>query len=100
MTRRVRNNIAWLLVTSPEPLRSPTEALEHARQAVRLMLWEQVHLNTLGVALYRAGEFAEAITTLEQSLAVGKGQFDAFDLFFLAMAHRRLEHRIEARRML
>ena len=80
-----------------EPLRNPTEAIEHARQAVRLTPGEQVSLNTLGVALYRAGEFAEAIVTLEQSLSAGKGHFDAFDLFFLAMAHHRLGHRTEAR---
>jgi hypothetical protein len=91
------NNLAWLLATGPQPLRNPTEALEHARHAVRLAPGEQVSLNTLGVALYRAGKFAEAITTLQKSVAAGKGQFDAFDLFFLAMAHQRPGHRAEAR---
>ncbi len=91
------NNLAWLLVTGPEPLRNPTEAVEHARHAVRLAPGEQISLNTLGVALYRAGKFAEAITILEKSLTAGKGQFDSFDLFFLAMAHHRLGHRAEAR---
>jgi tetratricopeptide (TPR) repeat protein len=91
------NNLAWLLVTGPEPLRNATEAVEHARQAVRLAPGEQVSLNTLGVAHYRAGKYAEAIVTLEKSLAAGKGQFDAFDLFFLAMAHHRLGHRALAR---
>ena len=53
-------------------------------------------LNTLGVVQYRAGRNAEAVTSLEASLAAGHGQSDAFDLFFLAMAHHRLGHREEA----
>ena len=93
----VHNNIAWLLVTSPESLAKPDRGSRTCATSRPTDAGGTGHLNTLGVALYRAGEFAEAITTLEQSLAVGKGQFDAFDLFFLAMAHHRLGHRIEAR---
>ena len=92
-----RNNLAWLFATGPEPLRNPTEALEHARHAVRLAQGEAIYLNTLGVALYRAGHHSEAITTLEESLAAGHGQTDAFDLFFLAMAHQKLGHTDQAR---
>ena len=50
------------------------------------------------MVLYRANQYAEAVKVLEKSLATGQGQFDAFDLFFLAMAHHRLGHRDDARR--
>ena len=69
-------------------------------RAVELAPGQQSYLNTCGVVLYRAGQYAVAVTTLEKSLDAGKGQFDGFDLFFLAMAHYRLGHREEARRCL
>ncbi len=111
-----RNNLAWLLATGPEPLRNPAEALEHARFAADFFPDDQTFLNTYGVALYRAGRFAEAVPVLERSLEAGQagrfleavpflersmdtgqGRRDAFDLFWLAMAHHRLAHRREAR---
>jgi serine/threonine protein kinase/WD40 repeat protein len=83
------NNLAWLLLTGPKELRDPAQALLEARKAVELA--PNPHwLNTLGVALYYTGHFAEAIPVLERSLGEGKGQTDAFDLFFLAMCHHRL----------
>ena len=54
-------------------------------------------LRILGAALYRAGRFAEAIRTLEES---HRGRGDGGDpqgFAFLALAHHRLGHRAEAR---
>jgi tetratricopeptide (TPR) repeat protein len=86
------NGLAWKLATGPAHLRDPEEAVILARKSVagasasdRAMC-----LNTLGVALYRAGRNAETIETLERSLAAGEGQSDAFDLYFLAMARFEL----------
>jgi hypothetical protein len=84
------NNFAWTLATAPGSIRDPQRALSRARRAVELAPKSAVALNTLGVTQYRAGQLTEAVATLGQSLAAGKGETDAFDLFFLAMARHRL----------
>jgi tetratricopeptide (TPR) repeat protein len=94
------NNRALELAKGPESTRDPQRVLFQARRAIELLPDESLPLNSLGVAQYRAGRYAQAITILEQSLAAGAGQSDACDLFFLAMAHHRLGHREEARRCL
>jgi tetratricopeptide (TPR) repeat protein len=84
------NDRAWILVTGPIEQRDPEWAVTLARRAVELVPGQHDSLNTLGVALYRAGKYPEAVSVLERSLAAGKGEYAAFDLFFLAMAHHRL----------
>jgi serine/threonine protein kinase/WD40 repeat protein/tetratricopeptide (TPR) repeat protein len=92
------NNQAWLLATGRPSQQDLDRALKLSLRAVELAPGQQVSLNTRGVVLYRAGRYAEAVTILDQSLEAGRGQFDAFDLFFLAMAHHHLGHRDQARR--
>jgi tetratricopeptide (TPR) repeat protein len=91
------NSLAWQLATAPPGLRDPERALKLARKAVALAPGMAIYLNTLGVAQFRAGQFTEAIATLEKSLAVSTGESDAFDLFFLAMARQRLGEVARAR---
>ncbi len=90
-------HFAWNLANAAESSRNPQRALTLARRAVDLRPNQACYLNTLGVAQYRAGRNAEAAATLQRSLAVNHGEFAAFDLFFLAMAHHRLGHRAAAR---
>jgi serine/threonine protein kinase/WD40 repeat protein/tetratricopeptide (TPR) repeat protein len=91
-----QNNLAWLLLTGPRELRDAKEALAHARAAVARDE-QQTYLNTLGVALYRNDQYAEAVPMLEKSLAAGKGQSDAYDLFPLAMCHATLGDPVKAK---
>ena len=91
------NARAWTAATGPVAVRDPERAIALAKRAVALAPEEQLTLNTLGVALYRAGQYADAISVLERSRAAGKGRLEAFDLFFLAMAHDHLGHREQAR---
>jgi tetratricopeptide (TPR) repeat protein len=91
------NNRAWEYATGAIEHRDPERAVALARRSVELAPGRQVSLNTLGVALYRVAQYAEAIQVLERSLAAGKGELEAFDLFFLAMAHHRLGRAHRAR---
>ncbi len=91
------NDLAWGLATASYERRDPERTVLLARQSVALAPGQASSLNTLGVALYRAGRCAEAVGVLEQSLAAGRGEHDAFDLFFLAMAHHDLGHSGQAR---
>jgi tetratricopeptide (TPR) repeat protein len=91
------NNLAWLLATCPESkFLDPKRAAELARKAVELAPKEGTFWNTLGVAQYRAGNWKAGIEGLNKSRELRKGG-DAFDWFFLAMAHWQLGARDEAR---
>jgi tetratricopeptide (TPR) repeat protein len=83
------NKRARRLVTGPPGERDPKKGLELIRKAVEMEPDEQLYMNTLGVALYRNDRWTEAIAALEKSLALGRGQWDGFDLFFLAMCHAK-----------
>ena len=80
------NSLAWLLVAEPgHEKHDPREAVAMARKAVELGSLYPTNVNTLGVALYRAGLLDEAITTLRRSALLNRGH-DASDWFVLAMA--------------
>jgi WD40 repeat protein/Flp pilus assembly protein TadD len=91
------NDTASELITGAVYLRDPERAVRLAKKAVALAPSQATFVNTLGIALYRARRYAEAVSTLEQSLAAGRGKSDAFNLFFLAMARHRLGQRVQAR---
>src|SRR5205814_8451884 len=58
------NDLAWVYLTGPEPLRDVKAALPLAEKAVRLSTDNAMYRNTLGVAYYRAGRYREAIRNL------------------------------------
>jgi tetratricopeptide (TPR) repeat protein len=94
------NNRAWILATRSIEQRDPESAVTLARRYVELAPGQQRPLFILGATLYSAGQFAEAVSVLDQSLAAGKDELDELDdfgLFFLAMAHHRLGHVNQAR---
>jgi tetratricopeptide (TPR) repeat protein len=99
----VANNAVWLFCLSPGAVPEYKSLVTLAERAVKEPLNEQqrrVHLNTLGVILFRAGRYQEAIDRLEERVAAGEVPGAPVDWVFLAMAHHRLGHKLEANRWL
>jgi tetratricopeptide (TPR) repeat protein len=91
------NGVAWWLTTSPDlRVRDPHLAVKLAAKAVEHEPNNDLFVNTLGVAHYRAGDYQAAIAALEKALDLRKGG-DSNDWFFLAMAHWKMERQQDAR---
>jgi tetratricopeptide (TPR) repeat protein len=98
------NSLAWICVLAPGGTDDPAWAIRVAEERVgtdpKGTGWTDPHLNTLGVALYRAGKYAEAVTRLDQAVQASRQGGMLQDWLFLAMAHYRLGHTDEARKWL
>jgi arylsulfatase A-like enzyme/Tfp pilus assembly protein PilF len=68
------NTLAWLLATTPEDkLRDGAKAVELARRAVELTKQQNpTALRTLAAAYAEAGDFAQAVRTAQQALAIAQ----------------------------
>jgi Tfp pilus assembly protein PilF len=92
------NELAWILAAMPGR-GDPDDAVRWARKAVELEPTNSSFINTLGVALYRAGRDVEAAATLERN-AVPHSTMSGYDWVFLAMCRQRLGQVEQARRAL
>jgi tetratricopeptide (TPR) repeat protein/serine/threonine protein kinase len=91
------NRLAWLLATCADPqFRDSQQAVALAKRAVQLAPQDGASWNTLGVALYRAGEWKAAIAALEKVRELEKSS-NSFNDFFQAMAHWQLGEKEKAR---
>jgi tetratricopeptide (TPR) repeat protein len=94
----VCNNVAYAMALPPDrPPGEYVEAAEYARKAVALAPKDGNIHNTLALAEYRCGRWAESIAASERTLALRPGG-NAWDWFFLAMAHARKGNKEEAAR--
>jgi WD40 repeat protein len=97
----VLNNASWQIVrVHGATAERYAQALRYAEAACRLKPEDGNHLNTLGVAQYRAARYPEALATLMRSDQINakaqKGS-QPTDLAFLAMTQYRLGKKTEAR---
>lgn len=91
-----QNDLAWSLATASEfQSRYVNSAMEVAKRTVAAAPNNGNYWNTLGVAQYRTGDWSSAVESLEKSTQLRHGG-DAFDYFYLAMAHQKLGHQDEA----
>ena len=96
-TASVMSYVAWALASTSgmsDPMRKQAAAL--ARKATEIQPRNGGYQNTLGVALYRTGDWKGTVAALEKSMQLRSGG-DASDWFFLAMAHWQLGEKDEAR---
>jgi tetratricopeptide (TPR) repeat protein len=92
------NHVAWACVLGPEATPDPAVPVRLAGIALEgVNSTDPNILNTLGIALYRASRYDEAIRRLEQAIRVRDGVGLPGDWAFLALAHHRLGHGDAAR---
>jgi hypothetical protein len=95
----VLNNASWYLARQPGLDAATYErAQKLAEGACRMVPGDSNILNTLGVAQYRRGAYAEALKTLQRSEPgnTGKSGPHPADLAFLAMTQFKLGHKEQA----
>jgi tetratricopeptide (TPR) repeat protein len=92
------NDAAWKLAISPDKdghYPHAKQAVTWARRANELAPDNPGHLNTLGVALYRAQQWQEAIDALQKSIEHGADV--PHNWLFIAMAHWQLDQKDKAK---
>jgi tetratricopeptide (TPR) repeat protein len=98
------NNVVWSCVLTPDAVADPGAPVRLAEAALKLHLVTGREggdrLRILGAALYRAGQFAEAIRSLGESHQYRGDDGDPRGFAFLALAYHHLGHREEAKRWL
>ncbi len=93
-----KNNAAWALVADRRAAAGAVALGVRLARASVAAGPNTANRNTLGVALYRAGDFGPAVAELEESVRLDtKDSSFAYNGFFLAMARQRLGQPAEAR---
>jgi len=91
------NNLAWMYLTAPEPLRDAAAALPLAEKAAQLKPGSPTAANTLGLAYLRARRYREAVAVLRPNLEKQVDSCLGHDLYLLALSHHELGEPARAR---
>ena len=99
-TTDMKNNAAFYLTVVPGATHEQCQqAIAWAREIVAQKPEIDTYRNSLGVALYRVGEWEEAKSNLESSIQLSGGGGDPTDRFFLAMIEHH-QKRIDSAKLM
>ncbi len=87
------NNLAWLLALDGTAQIEFDEALTCARQSVRSTPFLASHWNTLAYACWKAGNFAESLTAVRESIRRNLPANDPFDSLIEVVALYKTQQR-------
>jgi Flp pilus assembly protein TadD len=90
------NHFAWRLVQADPDLRDAEQGVRLARRAVELEGNSPFYWNTLGIGLYRTGDYGGAVEALNRSRSAG-GEPAEIDLYPLAVCLHKLGRHEDAR---
>ena len=83
------NNLIWLVALMPDAVRNYTEFVNIGRKLVNHRNPAPNNCNTFGGVLYRAGQYAGALTYLKRSIDAADGNRNVYDWLFTAMARHK-----------
>jgi tetratricopeptide (TPR) repeat protein len=87
---RVANTVAWTCSLVPDAVADRAGMVALARRAQAQKQANPAYLNTLGAALYRAGDFDEARQCLAAAAKAYRPRENVWDWLYLAMTHHQL----------
>jgi tetratricopeptide (TPR) repeat protein len=91
-------NLVWTCALLPDAVPDPARLVRLAEKGIAALPKDPWYPSDLGVALYRAGRYEEAVRRLNE--AQPPDPYVTYHALFLAMSHARLGHGAEARQWL
>lgn len=95
---RIVNSHVWTCCLAPNAVADPNQLVELQEPLVRAFPKSYAYANTLGIALYRAKRYKEAVQRLKNGITLQRSGGSPVDWLFLSMAYHKLGNAAEARK--
>jgi tetratricopeptide (TPR) repeat protein len=97
---RIRNTVVWTCVLGDASVPEPGRLVELQKKSGDLLRRDYQLANTLGAALFRAGDIKGALKQLESAVVLNRRGGTPGDWLFQAMAHHRAGDTAKAKELL